>query len=437
MDHFLRDQIQGEIVETQAEFSISPEVSRAKLKTFTDEMPYYGLLRYIQGLHRLGVSELDLHFEARRIRVLATLEKQIPLLPEIQRIFHQGRLFEDSSLTNVASGLAGLTLLSPKKMVLVQSVSNWDVLSNQMNCQSDSGPELELTVETQRASVYKRKEFQREISKRCRFARCDFKVNGNLLRPSIQYRDYSNRELSQYEYHTEWVEPGRGFRYHLISFRRYRVEDDLLVATYMNNRSIDDNDPDPAPDGPIIYGGIPAQSFQDQDPWVECRRVIAITTEDKRRVSIHADKPTRAPDPGQLLILRHGVVCESITCSDFIEESLVILDGSSLKSDLSGLKSIRDEAFENEVSESTAQMQRVVQRVIGTYKSALHDIALTKVKTFRDLKERFDGLWMSAIIYVLTWGGLDAQEKRLSKDVDAHANRETQRLQDWLEGQSD
>lgn len=430
IDHFLNSQIQGELVEVGAEFTVDPELGRAKLKPFTEAVPTYGLLRYVQGLHQLGASQIDIHFEPQAFRVVADFKASGPLCSDIKKAFDSCELFDGSGLASLASGLVAMTLLPPKSLVVWADTVKWDLHSGQVDTNDSVHSLLEVKVETERGSGYDRFDFMNEIQRRCRFAPCSITVDEKPLRPTVTDTKVSAEDKGQDEYHTEWVEPGKGFRYDLVELQNYHRKDQLLILTNKREKQPEDD----FEDGPVIYGGVPEKSFQERAAWIECSHAIAFDTGYKTKEDRRKKKTIIIPpEPAQVILLRHGVVCESMSGKDFLDETLVMLDCSDLKSDLSGLRTVTDELFEAKLSEIKKQMLERVECLATEYRPALLKLTETVIETQLKTAEK-PGCLVGAIIYLATGGkGIDSM---LTTAADESTQRETERLKAWLESQS-
>lgn len=410
---FLKEQIQGEIVQADAEFSLDPKEAKKKLAPFQQAVSAYGLLRICQSLQAHGATTIDLEVQKRQIVCHAKGEFGDGLFEAAESTFKGANLFDDSPEANLAVGLHCLLLMKPNRLQLVHGDRKWHVHHDETPLTLPLGPGFQLHCTFPEGELIPRDTIVDELQKRCRFSPCPFTVNKEPLRPTTT-PTLKRHQRSEGEYYLERVEPGETFAYDIVQFQHYDLRDGLFFL-----QSIPE-DSEEFEKGPVVYSGLPAD-FSGKS--IRCKAVVAL--------SHGKSELNETPDGGLLVVLRHGVVAETVVVEGFLEESLVIADFSDIPCDLSGLRVIQEEAFHNRVEELKSLMIEVAHEAREKAKDATMAIVVAGTEHFK--KKVGSGCLMKLLLALFAQGATATEmEKKLFDKALEQAEKEEQRLDKWL-----
>lgn len=330
----------------EGQFSIDPEKGRDKLRSFQQAIPSYALLRMIQGLNQAKATRIELSL-SRRETVLRAFGV-VADLAEVQAAFRGEASLGRSWAGSLAAGLNAACLDTNAEIEVSLGQSWWDPRSGATQIQEPAGFRFRshATRGEGLRGVWKRATIQREVSTRCQFSPCSFLLDGRTLAPDWEaYRDDEGTPVL-ISPQIEYLEEGDGFHFVLGDLSPYRREDDVLIWDREEARSLESYRLQFFPT--LLYAGI----GPDDSRVKACRTVISRFDGWK-------------PKPPLIHLIRHGVIGETLIEPECLPNSMLLIDVSELPHDLSGLRPIRGEAFDQRMVEVQQLSVRTAQLALA------------------------------------------------------------------------
>ncbi len=377
-------------LDSQGRFHLDPTLAREKLQLFQEGLPAYALLRLIQGLQAAHCSHISVFIRASEVEVRAEVDLK---LEEIQAAFRGEAGLSQAPAGQVAAGLNAAHCDRCDHLSLTTNGQRWDLLGDHTDPVTAPGFSFLQSLTSGLFGIQhkvRRSRVHTELTTRCRFSPCPFELDGRTLVPDwMPYEDHEGDIVGLCSPGVEWLESGPAFRFVVGDLSPYRFQDGLSLWERAEAVTLTRYRTNYFPTQ--IYGGLP-EDFDDET--VLCRTVVACF------------EPKIGP-PSLVHLVRHGVVCETYREPSWLRGAQVLMDVSDLSSDLSGLKAIRDDAFQARRLEVQAVMVQAAQAVVKhgedvaiPYLSVALPIFIARGSTltshfFRQLGKRFFGWVMS------------------------------------------
>ncbi|MGE0487887.1 MAG: hypothetical protein AB7S38_01600 [Vulcanimicrobiota bacterium] len=346
------------MLDSSGSFRLDPQRAREKLRVFQEALPAYAALRIIQGLHQLQARAVAVEVHSKRLVIEASFD-QAPFDLELLRGAFLGQAgLGEAALASLAAGLNASLLDQPIELTCSLSGPRgelaWNLLEDSIEVRPRSQGGWLLRVVHAFPSSFlgfsrRRVLLHRELQTRCRFAPCDFKLDGRELDHDWEQFLGSEDEATTIGAMLEYLVPGQGFWFTVGDLSPYRLEGEALIWSRT----------EPIPLAQYRGRFFPAQLYLGVDPErsgrpMGCRTVLSC-------FELHRETRAR---PCKVHLMRHGVLGETYADRQGLPESYLLLDVSDLAADLSGLQTVRDEAFETRWNEARQDMRRAVETML-------------------------------------------------------------------------
>jgi hypothetical protein len=316
--------------DSASSFTLNPELAREKLRVFQESLSAYALLRVIQGLHLAKASEIRLTISKKRLQLEADGLQSLPTWQQLREA-RIGANVDSLTASCIGAGLNACELEPCLELSVGWQGRCWNILTDSVSSdmkQKSGRFVLTQAVDSSRLKVKpaeRRSRLHSELSERCRFSPCPFKLDSRQLE-SYWVRRSDDSDHGFEGGIMEWLEHGDGFCYTVDDLQPYEYLDGVFRWARREPAAIVEHRRGFIP--AMMYCGIePGDSHKKEH---ECRLLV---------------RYTGGSEDCQVHIVRHGVVSEVYTEPRLLKGSKVLVDMSDLKTDLSGLKVVRDSDF--------------------------------------------------------------------------------------------
>jgi len=397
-------------VDSQGQFRVDIEVAREKLRSFQEALPAFSVLRVIQGLVASGAGEIAVRLSTDQVEVRS--DSLLPL-SEVREAYFQDAGLSQSPAGMVAAGL-NAAQCDPRVPVWMSAhQQSWDPRADESSDCSEPGFRFVQGLGKRsgwRYLIGNRGKFYTELLKRCRFLPCRFILDGREIEPDLEPRVGSDGDgTATVASGLDWLEPGTGFKFVVGDLSPYRWEDGVFVWDRRLPKPLERNRFCYFPS--LLYAGLPVDFDQST---ARCRTVLSL---------FEVNRPLQ----GTVSFLRHGVICESIEDPRLLPSSVVLVDVTPLETDLSGLKIIRNQAYEERFGEVLNMMVRGVELIQHHHPSLMKAYLESAVPSYMF---RTDNLLLSTLRTgagkFLGWAASRKTTKNSLQEID-------RQLQEWKE----
>ena len=324
LEDFLEQQIRGEIQVEDSDFTLAPKLAREKLRTFQEDLPCYALLRLTQGLILAGAKAIEIEVGEKEFDIVALSLNQTDFIERLKTAYQGTKFFEGSASSICALACHALQLYALKSLTINHQGNTWPIVRDEDEPKAEN-TNFHLKAQLNPNSSESFLNGIPDFKKRCRFSNITITVAGETLRPTIAptLRKGTPQSLEQLEFHTEWVLPGSGFQFDLVTLQNF--DDQNGIRVLQRYKSGQDTER-----APLFYGGL-GPGFQNPTVDVQMAVGLALTVSSSRQ--------------GLWVFLRQGIVTEAIPATELFPNSVALVDVSDLATDLSGLRTIDSEAL--------------------------------------------------------------------------------------------
>ena len=423
MDSLLAALRQEGVFDSSGGFCLDPERAREKLRVFQEALPAYAALRMISGLHQLRAEAIEVTVHSRRLVIQAWFA-QAPLDPELLRQAFLGQAgLGEAGLASLAAGLNACLLDSPVELSFSLrtpgSQLSWDVIEDSMTPRPCPLEGWSLRIVHGFPSTFlgfsrRRVLLHRELQSRCRFGPCRFMLDGRAVDYDWEHYLGSEGDPSTIAPGVEVLEPGDGMWFTVGDLSPYQPQDGALVWSRSEPIPLERYRSRFFP-AQIYLGVDPAQSA----PQMACRTVLSC-------FELRAEMR-----PCKVHLVRHGVLCETYADRQGLPESYLLMDVSELPADLSGLQTVRDQAFEARWQEARQLMRKAVAALQQHARTSSTNFLRSAVPAYLARSHGFtDRMTRSLAARALGW----AADSSLAQKNLAHTE---QQLGEWLAKESE
>ena len=411
IEKFLEQQFEGQLVDADVEFSLSPEQAGRKIAPFQQAVPAYGPLRILQALHLLDTRSVAIEMSDTSLKIVANGEFPADLTEKAEAAFTGVGLFADTEFANLAVGLHALKAVSPKSLAFTHAGKYWEVVGDAPGQPSPSRAVLEIRAEF---AAWASAAVLKELKKRCRFVRYGLSFNQETLnRQLARSKSQGPETMEDRDYLTEWVAPGVHFQYPIAIIDQYKTVREVRTLQKLMPTTLSEM-------GPVIYGGLPAD-FQGSS--IGADAVVAF---------FFARDET---SDGALVALQHGIVAEVLTEKRFPECTTVIADAGSLQTDLSGLRIVRNAQYEQFADKLQNTVKTAARATVEHLPEALKTLAIGSIQHQKEALQKVQG--SGCLFALLGFMGANLKLEEMAGQLSTSAGQagvdQTERLKQWLQ----